>query len=197
MVDGDGGTVGDGVGEQGPADAGFELVLQESAQRARPVDGVKAFGSDVLPRRVGEFQIKAALGQAPVQVFDKQVNDAFDLGQGERFEQHDVVEAVEELWPEVAAQLGHHRDAGVILDLPIGGDALEQVLGAQIARHDNHGVAEVDGAALGIGEPAVVKQLQQGVEHVGVGLFDLVEQHHRVGLAADCLGELAAFLVPM
>ena len=66
---------------------------------------------------------------------------------------------------------------------------------ADVRRHDDHGVAEVDRAALRVGEPAVVEHLQQRVEHVGVRLLDLVEQHHRVRLAADRLGELAALLV--
>ena len=56
-------------------------------------------------------------------------------------------------------------------------------------------VAEVDGAALGVGEASVVEDLQQGVEHVGVGLLDLVEEHDRVRLAAHGLGQLAALLV--
>ena len=34
---------------------------------------------------------------------------------------------------------------------------------------------EVHGAALAVGQPAVVEHLQQDVEHVGVGLLDLVE----------------------
>ena len=46
-----------------------------------------------------------------------------------------------------------------------------------------------------VGEPPVVEDLQQDVEDVGVGLFDLVEEHHGVGLAAHGLGELAALLV--
>ena len=37
--------------------------------------------------------------------------------------------------------------------------------------------------------------LQQDVEHVGVRLLDLVEQHHRVRPAADGLGELTALVV--
>ena len=65
----------------------------------------------------------------------------------------------------------------------------------QVRRHDQHDVGEVDRAALAVGEPAVVEQLQQDVEHVGVGLLDLVEQHHRVGPAPDGLGELAALVV--
>ena len=65
----------------------------------------------------------------------------------------------------------------------------------QVRRHDQHGVGEVDRAALAVGEPAVLEHLQQDVEDVGVGLFDLVEEHHRVGPAAHRLGELAALLV--
>ena len=79
-----------------------------------------------------------------------------------------------------------------------GGEAdvgLAQVLGAEVRRHDQHRVAEVDRAALAVGEPALLEDLQQRVEHVGVGLLDLVEQHHGERLAAHGLGELAALLV--
>ena len=65
----------------------------------------------------------------------------------------------------------------------------------QVRRHDEHGVGEVHRAALAVGEAAVVEQLEQHVEHVGVRLLDLVEQHHRVGPAAHGLGELAALVV--
>jgi hypothetical protein len=68
-------------------------------------------------------------------------------------------------------------------------------LGADIGGHDQHRVLEVHGAALAVGEAAVVHDLKQDVEDVGVGLLDLVEQDHRVGPAANRLGELAAFLV--
>ena len=49
--------------------------------------------------------------------------------------------------------------------------------------------------ALRVGDPAVVEHLQQRVEDVGVGLLDLVEEHHGVRLAAHRLGELAALVV--
>ncbi len=61
--------------------------------------------------------------------------------------------------------------------------------------HDQHGVAEVDRAALAVGEAPVVEHLEQDVEHVGVRLLDLVEQHDAVGPAAHRLGELAALVV--
>jgi hypothetical protein len=46
-----------------------------------------------------------------------------------------------------------------------------------------------------VGEAAVVHHLQQRVEHVRVGLLDLVEQHDRVRAPADGLGQLAALFV--
>src|SRR3546814_5140169 len=66
---------------------------------------------------------------------------------------------------------------------------------AEVGGQDDEGVAEVDGAALAVGQAAVVQHLQQDVEDVGVCLLDLVEQHHLVGPPAHRLGERAALLV--
>ena len=66
---------------------------------------------------------------------------------------------------------------------------------AEVRGHHDHGVLEVDGAALAVGHAAVVEHLQQHVEHVRVRLLDLVEQDHAVGLAAHRLGQVAALLV--
>jgi hypothetical protein len=93
------------------------------------------------------------------------------------------------------AQVAHDPVADVVADLAAVVEPLEQVDGTDVGRHDHDRVAEVDGAALGVGEAPVVEDRQQGVEHVGVGLLDLVEQHDAVGLAAHGLGELAALLV--
>ena len=66
---------------------------------------------------------------------------------------------------------------------------------ADVAGHDDDGVLEVDGAALAVGQAAVVEDLEQDVEDVRVRLFDLVEEDDLVGPAADGLGELAALFV--
>ena len=66
---------------------------------------------------------------------------------------------------------------------------------ASVGGHDDNGVLKVHSAAVGIGDPAVVQNLQQHVEHVGMGLFDLVEENHRIGFAADFLGELARLVI--
>ena len=111
-----------------------------------------------------------------------------------------LVDAVEELRAEVVLQ----RLVHLLLHPLVGhglarlGEAdrrLAQVGGAEVGGHDEHGVLEVDRAALGVGEAAVLQDLQQRVEDVGVGLLDLVEEHDRERLAAHRLGELAALLV--
>jgi len=52
----------------------------------------------------------------------------------------------------------------------------------------------VDCAPLAVGEPSVVEQLEEHVQHFGVRLLDLVEQHDRVRPAANFFGQLPAFL---
>ena len=42
----------------------------------------------------------------------------------------------------------------------------------------------------------VLEDLEEDVEHLRMGLLDLVEQHDRVALAADRLGELATLVEP-
>ena len=85
--------------------------------------------------------------------------------------------------------------ACVGLDLSMVGDTVEQVQRADVRGHDDDGVAEVHRPTLRVGQAAVVENLQQRVEHVGVGLLDLIEEHYRVRLAADSLGQLSALVV--
>src|SRR5439155_10766436 len=59
---------------------------------------------------------------------------------------------------------------------------------------DDDAVAEVDAATLGIGQVAVLEDLEEDVEDLGVGLLDLVEEHDAVVLAADGLGQLTALV---
>src|SRR5207237_3757537 len=47
---------------------------------------------------------------------------------------------------------------------------------------------------LGVRQLPVLEDLEEDVEHLGMGLLDLVEEHDRVALAADRLGQLAALV---
>ena len=62
-------------------------------------------------------------------------------------------------------------------------------------RGQDDGVRKIDRAALAVREASVVQHLKEDVEHVAVGLLDLVEQDNLVGPPADGLGEYAAFFI--
>ena len=68
-------------------------------------------------------------------------------------------------------------------------------VGAHVAGHNEDHVLEVYMPAEGIGETTLLHDLQKHVEHVWMGLLDLVEQDHRIGAPPDALRKLAAFLV--
>ena len=70
-----------------------------------------------------------------------------------------------------------------------------QLFAGGVRRHDDDRVLEVGGTSLVVRQPAVVQHLQQNVEHVGVGLLNLVKQHHAVGLAAYSLCQLTTLVV--
>ena len=104
------------------------------------------------------------------------------------------VEAVAELGREGALdRLGEGRVGhGPVAEAD---DALADVAGAGVARHDEDDVAEVGLAALVVGEGRVVHDLQEDIVDVGMGLLDLVEEDDGVGRLADGVGEEAALLV--
>ena len=66
---------------------------------------------------------------------------------------------------------------------------------SDVAGHDNDGVFKVHLASQAIGQVALVKHLQQHVEHVGMRFLDFVEQHHTIGVTAHLLGQLAALFI--
>ena len=92
----------------------------------------------------------------------------------------------------MVAKHGHDRLAHLVKGPP---GHLLNGLAAQIRGHDDHGVAEVDSPALTVSETAVVEDLQQDVEDVGVCLLDLIEEHDRVWTASNRLCELSTFVV--
>ena len=125
-----------------------------------------------------------------------------DLLLGELVEDDDLVDPVEELGPEDLLELAHDPvlhvvvgDAGLVADREADAGVLGDLRGADVRGHDHDRVAEVDRAPLGVGEPAVLEDLEQDVEDVRVRLLDLVEQEHAVRLAPHGLGELAALVV--
>ena len=75
------------------------------------------------------------------------------------------------------------------------GKSRRNLLGADVGREQNHGVREVALAAQPVAEAALIQDLQKDVEHRRMGFFNLIEQHHRVGLFANLVHQQAALLV--
>src|SRR6202011_895814 len=108
------------------------------------------------------------------------------VGFAERHEQDDFIYAIQELRIERALDLAPHqvfdffRNHLVFRRLEAQTLALHQVPRADVRRHDDDGVLEVDGVAQSVGQLAVFKNLQQNVEDIGVRLLNFVEQNDRI-----------------
>ena len=122
----------------------------------------------------------------------------------ERVEDDQLVDAVQELGPEVALDLVHELVLHLARSVASSSRGLARSrarawflisVGADVRRHDQDRVAEVDVAAERVGQPALLHDLEEHVEDVGVRLLDLVESTTAVRTAAHLLGELAALLV--
>ena len=72
---------------------------------------------------------------------------------------------------------------------------LAQEARADIRRHDDDRVLEIDRVAETIRQMAVFKHLQQDVVHIRMRLLDFIEQDDGVRIALHAFRELSAFLV--
>ena len=128
--------------------------------------------SNPRQRSLCDDQRDTAFGHAAAQALDLDVDDSQQVVLRECAEADDVVDAVDEFGLEEAQRVAR-----------------------EVRCHDQHDVGEVDGAALAIRQSTVVEHLQQHVEHIGVRLFDLVQEDDAIGAATHCFGQLAALVV--
>src|SRR5699024_12666515 len=61
--------------------------------------------------------------------------------------------------------------------------------------HDQYRIAKVHGATLSVGQTSIIEYLQEQIEHIRVGLFDFVEQDHRVWTPTHLLSQLTGFVI--
>src|SRR3954452_2117159 len=111
------------------------------------------------------------LTQHRLQPLQLEVDDVHQVLPAELPEDDDVVHPVEELGPEVIAQLV--PDAlldpfpAARIQLPT---SIHDVLAANVGGHDDHRVPEIDHPSLAVGQPAVVQNLEQHVEDIRMRL---------------------------
>ncbi|OPZ77664.1 MAG: hypothetical protein BWY79_01082 [Actinobacteria bacterium ADurb.Bin444] len=119
-------------------------------------------------------------------------------------EHNDLIDTVEELGPEDALELSHDTSLHVIVlkaafghllrkpqDLSLGDGG-----GADVGCHDDDGIAKIHGPALGIGETSILQDLEQDVEYIRMGLFDLIQQDNTIRFPPHGFSELASLFVP-
>src|SRR5262249_3382385 len=140
-------------------------------------------------------ELEVPIGEPRAQTLELDVDDRAQMRPRERMEDDDVVDAVQELGAEVLPErlehlLLHALEGTLVVAAAVAGEELA----ADVRRHDDDGVLEVDRATLAVRQATVVENLEKHVEDVGVGLLDLVEEDHAVGAAPDGLGQLAALL---
>mmetsp|Transcript_46897 Transcript_46897/g.118173 ORF Transcript_46897/g.118173 Transcript_46897/m.118173 type:complete len:499 (-) Transcript_46897:1516-3012(-) len=182
--------------DQHLTDLSGHLLLQVAPQRAGAIHRVPSLLDGQLGARLLQLQVDVLLSQAFGDVGELQVHNARQLLLGEGAEHHDVVQPVEELGPEVLANRAHNRALHAVAQHTRVAGPLHHELRAQVGGHDDDRVGEVHGAALRVGEAAVVQHLQQHVEHVGVRLLHLVKEDDAVRLAPHRLGQLPTLVMP-
>src|SRR5689334_4650051 len=179
--------------EDGECQRILHQALDRALQPARAINRIVPLGDDQLLARGRDLERQLAVREEPLEPRDLQVDDLRDIVARERPEDDRVVHAIQELGPEGLPQQLEHL--GLHL-LPVLRAHLQDVLRADVGGHDQDRVPEVHRASLGVGQPALVQDLEQHVEHIRMRLLDLIEQHHRVRPPPDRLGQLATFLVP-
>ena len=181
----------------------FQLRLHRAAQGTRAVIRIVPGLGESGDRLGRHREMHAERGSAQRHRLHHVPGDDAEVLAGEPVENDDLVDAVQKFRTERLFELGGHRlaDLGIApLRRAVQTGKAERRAAvrdgsrADVRCHHDHGIAEIDGPSLRISEPPVVHDLQQQVEHVLVRLFDLVEEHDAVGLAAHLFGELAALV---
>src|SRR5947209_3025785 len=97
---------------------------------------------------------------------------------------HNVIDAIQELRLEMLMQDLRNSFAHlaiVVFDFP-------NLARAEIRRHDQNRVLEMNCASLRISQSPVVENLQQHIEHIRMRLLDFVEKDDRVGTTTNSFG---------
>jgi hypothetical protein len=173
--------------------------LDEARHRARAEGRVVALARRASSAGLGSstsdtftfFSSRAAPGPAQR---DLLVDHLQDHLRAELAELHHGVEAVAELRGEQRSSAALALRGSMPRLRAEAHDLLAHLPRARVGGHDEHDVAEVGLLAVVVGQRGVVHHLEQDVEELGVGLLDLVQQHHRVGVLVDRVGEQAALV---
>src|SRR5207247_7332599 len=130
-------------------------ALDRPFDRTRSVDRIESFFCDQRLRVVGEVARDLSLRKPLGEDLRLLLDDLHELRSHEVLEDDDLVDAVQELGPELTAERVHDALAEEVLLVGELGDERRP----DVARHDDDDVLEVDCATVPIGETPVVEDL--------------------------------------
>ena len=137
----------------------------------------------------------ALLLQRRLQLLQHDPGDAPEVLLRQLVEIYDLVHTVDKLRAQELLQGLHHPLLILIVCAAAEAHSARRLTGPGIGGHDDDGILKVHLPPVGIRDLAVIQNLQQDVQHIRMGLFDLVEQHHGVGLAPDLLRQLPRLVI--
>src|SRR5262245_63677015 len=105
----------------------LDEALDGPLERPRPERRIVALASEQAPGRVGHLELDAPSRQPLAEMAELDVHDPGDLVPTERREDHDLVDPVEELGPERAAQLLHQQRPHLLGLLVLAEDVASEV----------------------------------------------------------------------
>ncbi len=173
----------------------LDFLLGQAAQVARAeLEGIPLL-HQVIGQRTVPGQADAALGQAVAQVAQQ---DARNLGKilfGQLVKGNNFINPIEELRPHELFQRPHGLIPRLLGDILAEAERRGGSVRTGVGGHHNDGIFKVDLPSVRVRNPPVVQNLEQGIEHIGMCLFNLVQQNHGVGAATDFLGQLPRLIV--
>src|SRR5690606_28607522 len=155
-----------------------DFLLKQALERACTERRIVTSIGEPVSSLVREMQMEVVgiLGNT-LDSCELDVHNSANLLLAERPEHDDLVDAVQELRTQALLEQPEDLLSDVLqrrrIDVTVGDlEVLLDELGAHVARHDNDGVAEVGYPPLVVGQAAVVKDLQEDVEDLRMGLLD-------------------------
>src|SRR5713101_3952082 len=198
----DPGAVGELAAHDGLRERILDFFLDGPPQLPRPEGGVKALLHEEIQGALRGLELDALVRDLGIDAGQHEADDGRDVFPRQRVEHDDVVDPIDELRAEGALELVEDLFLHLVvrLALALGQEAWSRALAdearAQIRGHDEDGVLEVDHVTHGVREAAVVEDLQEHVEDIGMGLLDLVEEDDRVRPPAHFFRQEATLFVP-
>ena len=168
-------------------------ALDHTLQRPRAIGWIVTAVREPSSRLGIEVERDLAILQELLKPLQLNIDNRAHLFAPQAVEEQDIVDAVQKFGPEMRAHHGHDLVAD---DVDILAERLRlEILRAEIRRHDDDRVAEIDGAALAVRQAPVIQNLQKHIEDVWMRFLDLVEKHDLIGATANKFRERPAFLI--